>query len=159
MDTSSIEQVITQYFGNINPATVKAISSFLETYLVVLSIFVIVWWILQIIAVWKIFKKAGEKGWKSIIPIYNQVMLFKISGISPWFVLALIILYVLTVVPNTIVHFIIMILSMIIQIYQYCMLAKSFGKGTAFTLGLIFLNPIFLMILGFGSSKYVGVEN
>lgn len=39
--------------------------------------------ILQVIANWKIFTKAGESGWKSIIPIYNSVVLFKISGISP----------------------------------------------------------------------------
>ena len=43
--------------------------------------------ILQIVAMWKIFTKAGEKGWKSIIPIYNIVILFKISGLSPWLIL------------------------------------------------------------------------
>lgn len=30
------------------------------------------WWILQIIANWRIFIKAGEDGWKSIIPIYGD---------------------------------------------------------------------------------------
>jgi hypothetical protein len=35
-------------------------------------------------------------------------------------------------------------------------LAKSFGRGTGFALGLIFLSPIFLLILGFGSDRYLG---
>ena len=36
--------------------------------------------VLVIIGLWKIFTKAGEKGWKSLIPIYNVYILFKISG-------------------------------------------------------------------------------
>ena len=35
-------------------------------------IFAFVWWILQIIANWNIFTKAGEAGWKSLIPIYGD---------------------------------------------------------------------------------------
>ena len=35
-------------------------------------IFALAWWILQIIANWNIFTKAGEAGWKSIIPIYGD---------------------------------------------------------------------------------------
>ena len=31
--------------------------------------------ILTILAHWKIFTKAGEKGWKAIIPIYNIIIL------------------------------------------------------------------------------------
>ena len=55
-----------------------ALVSFLMTY----AIIVFVIFILTIIANWVLFKKAGEKGWKSIIPIYNTVVLFKIAGIS-----------------------------------------------------------------------------
>jgi hypothetical protein len=35
-------------------------------------------------------------------------------------------------------------------------LAKAFGKGAGFALGMIFLFPIFYPILGFGSAKYQG---
>ena len=38
----------------------------------------IVWYIFQAIADWKIFAKAGEPGWKSLIPIYNIIVEFKI---------------------------------------------------------------------------------
>lgn len=37
------------------------------------------WWLLQIIANWRIFTKAGEAGWKSIIPIYGDYISYKIG--------------------------------------------------------------------------------
>jgi len=96
--------------------------------------------ILVIAAMWKVFTKAGEAGWKSIIPILNAYVLIKIAGRPGWWV-------VLYLIP--IVNFVIMIIVMID-------LAKSFGKGTGFGLGLVFLPMIFLMILGFGSATYIG---
>ncbi len=36
-------------------------------------------------------------------------------------------------------------------------LAKSFGKGVGFALGLIFLPFVFFPMLGFGSAEYQGV--
>ena len=41
--------------------------------------------VLQIIAAWKVFEKAGEKGWKSLIPFYNIYILFKVLGIKEWY--------------------------------------------------------------------------
>ena len=103
--------------------------------------------VLQIIEMWRIFKKAGEKGWKSIIPIYNIVILYRISGVSPW----LILVFLASIIP-----FVGWIAILIVHIYQINSLAKSFGKDIGYTIGLLFLGPIFYMILGFGDSKYVG---
>lgn len=94
--------------------------------------------VLVIIAYWAIFQKAGEKGWKSIIPIYSVLVLLKIAG-RPWW---LIFLFV-TPYVNIIAH-----------ILTSVGLAKQFGKGTAFTLGLIFFPMIFAMILGLGNAQY-----
>ena len=44
-----------------------------------------IWSIILIIALWIIFKKAGEKGWKAIIPIWNIYIMFKIAGMKNWF--------------------------------------------------------------------------
>lgn len=101
--------------------------------------------VLTIIANWKIFTKAGEKGWKCIIPIYNTVVLFKIAGLSPLWVLG----YLTSVIP---VIGYIAVLGL--TIYLMYSLAKAFGKDGAFTVGLVLLNPIFLMILAFGKSEY-----
>ncbi|MEZ4508200.1 MAG: DUF5684 domain-containing protein [Eubacteriales bacterium] len=35
--------------------------------------------VLAIVALWKIFEKAGEPGWAAIIPFYNAYVLFKIT--------------------------------------------------------------------------------
>jgi hypothetical protein len=94
--------------------------------------------ILLIAAMWKIFVKAGQPGWASIIPIYNWIVWCKIVGRPAWWVLLLILCF-----P---IFFIILCID----------LAKSFGKGVGFALGLIFLSFIFFPILGFGSAQYQG---
>ena len=43
------------------------------------------WWLLQIIANWRIFTKAGEAGWKSIIPIYGDYISYKIAWQPAYF--------------------------------------------------------------------------
>ena len=60
--------------------TAATLASIISTY----SIFVIAFYVALVVAQWKIFVKAGEEGWKSIIPIYNVIILYKISGLSPW---------------------------------------------------------------------------
>ena len=42
------------------------------------------------------------------------------------------------------------------QLYK---LSKAFGHGVGFTVGLFFLRPIFLLILGFGGSVYLGKQD
>ena len=96
--------------------------------------------ILVIAGWWKMFEKAGEAGWKAIIPIYNLIILLKIAGRPVWWILLLLIPCV----------------GVVIMIIMYSDLSKSFGKGAGFTVGLVFLQPIFVLILGFGDAKYLG---
>ena len=121
--------------------TTGALAGFFATY----SIVMLVVLVLTIIAQWKIFTKAGEAGWKSLIPIYNLVVLFKIAGLSPWWVLG----YLAAIIP-IIGYFV----ALGITIYAMINLAKAFGKGGGFAAGLILLNTIFILILGFGSAEY-----
>ena len=118
-----------------------ALAGFFATYAVVM----LVVFVITIIAEWRIFTKAGEAGWKSLIPIYNAVVLFKIAGLSPLWVLG----YLAAVIPvvGTFV-------ALGITIYLMLNLAKAFGKSTGFAVGLILLNTIFILILGFGSAEY-----
>ena len=119
------------------------IGSMIGMYFIIILIIAV----LQIIANWKLFTKAGESGWKSIIPIYNLVILFKISGLSPWLILA----YLATVIP--VVGWIVLL---VISIFQVRGLAKAFGRSTPFAIGLLLVPTIFYMILGFDSSTYIG---
>ena len=96
--------------------------------------------VVGIIGLWKVFEKAGEEGWKVLIPFYNMYILFKITWGNGWLFLLLLIPVVHVVIP-------------IITLYK---LAKSFGKGVGFFFGLWFLYPVFIMILGFGPDQYRG---
>lgn len=96
--------------------------------------------VVLIAAMWKIFTKAGQPGWASIIPIYNIYIWCKIVGRSAWWIILLLIPFV----------------NFIIGIILCIDLAKSFGKGAGFGLGLAFLGFIFFPILGFGSAQYQG---
>ena len=127
-------------------ASVATLASLISTY----SLIILAFYVLIIVAQWKIFTKAGQEGWKALIPIYNVVVLYKIIGLSPWLPL----LYLLSVVP--VVGWII---SIALSIVSTVKLAKAFNQSTAFIFGLLFLSPIFQMILGFGKAEYVGPEN
>ena len=93
-----------------------------------------------IAAQWKIYAKAGKPGWAAIVPIYNIIVLLDIVKKPVWWI-------VLLLIP---------IVNIVILIILYIQLAKVFGKGTGFALGLVFLAPIFIMILGFGDAQYIG---
>lgn len=96
--------------------------------------------VLMIAALWKVFTKAGQPGWAAIIPIVNTYFLCKVAGRPGWWV-------ILMFVP--IVNFIIWIILCID-------VAKNFGKGTGFGIGLLLLPIIFFPILGFGNAQYQG---
>jgi hypothetical protein len=96
--------------------------------------------LLMIASMWKVFSKAGQPGWGCLIPIYNIYLMCKIAGRPGWWV-------ILMLIP--LVNFIIAIILLVD-------IAKSFGKGVGFALGLLFLGIIFWPILGFGSAQYQG---
>lgn len=89
---------------------------------------------------WKTFVKAGQPGWGAIVPFYNIYLLCKIAGRPGWWIILCFIPFV----------------SFIILLILSVDIAKSFGKGIGFALGLFFLSPIFYCILGFGSAQYQG---
>jgi len=125
----------------------------------------IVYYVLMAIAQWKIFTKAGEAGWKGIIPFLNSYTMFKISWETKffWIMLALSVVYsVLNSVGNeftTVLALVAWVGLMIVSIVQMVKLSKSFGRGNGFAVGLVFLPVIFMLILAFGDSQYVGKDN
>jgi hypothetical protein len=94
--------------------------------------------IIAAVGLWKVYEKAGQPGWAAIIPFYNAYVLLKIAGRPGWWLLLLLIplanIIIVFVVTNDI--------------------AKAFGKGTGFGIGLALLSSIFFPILGFGASTY-----
>ena len=125
---------------------------------------ILLFWVLQIIAYWRIFTKAGEPGWKSIIPVYCTYVQYKITWKTSVFWLSLILAaaaaFCLQMGSESLVFsaigFVLQLASMVIGFISFYKLSAAFGHGIGYAIGLLFLYPIFVLILGFGSSEYVG---
>lgn len=104
----------------------------------VYSIVMFAYTVFMVVCQWKMFEKAGQPGWAAIVPFYNMYKAFEIAYGDGWKMLLLLI-------P---------IVNIIVAI-QYCFkMAKAFGQGTAFGLGLLFLGPIFQAIIAFSKNIY-----
>lgn len=118
--------------GNSNPLAIL----YSGTFLLIMLIFMVI----LIVANWKIFTKAGEPGWGCFVPFYSQYLLFKIAWGNGW-------LFLLMCIP---------VVNAIVSLIVLYKLSVAFGYGLGFFLGLLFLSPIFILILGFGSAQYQG---
>jgi Family of unknown function (DUF5684) len=105
--------------------------------------FLIAWGVVMLLmlaAMWKMFTKAGQPGWAILIPIYNLYVMCKIAGRPGWWLLLMLIPFV----------------NFIVAIILYVDIAKNFGNGAGFAIGMLFLPFVFFPILGFGSAQYQG---
>lgn len=96
--------------------------------------------VLVIVGRWKMYEKAGEPGWASLIPFYSEYILFKIAWGNG-------VLFLLMLIP---------VVNLVIGIMLSIKIARAFGMGTGFAVGLIFLPGIFYPILGFSDAVYYG---
>lgn len=139
-------------------------------------------WVLLIIARWKVFTKAGEKGWKSIIPIYADYVQWRIG----WKKIGLFWIMLLLVFGGAVIGYasgaittnpygnmvytggggfvgvlgILCILAgAVLELMSVYKLFVSFGHGFGWLIGYIFVSPIMLLVLGFGSSAYLGPQD
>jgi hypothetical protein len=96
--------------------------------------------VFYLFCLWKVFVKAGKPGWAAIVPIYNLLVELEIVG-RPWYWLLLMFIPVVNIVLGIIVLF---------------RMAKVFAHSVGFGFGLLFLSFVFLPILAFDGSKYLG---
>jgi len=123
--------------------------------------------VLYIIGVWKIFNKMGESGWKSLIPFYNDYILYKHCLSGKFYILYLLLTFITTgisvqypdatMMPGFAIALVLLIglALFVIDISLKLNLSRSFGHGVLFMLGLLFFEPIFMMILGFNNDVFV----
>lgn len=96
-----------------------------------------------IVCHWKIFTKAGQEGWKSLIPFYNAYVQLQITKQPTIWLL----------------YFFIPFVNIYFGIKHIHGLSRAFGKDVGFTVGIILLPIVFYPILAFGDSKYVYTDN
>jgi hypothetical protein len=106
-----------------------------------LFVFLLVCLAVGLIAVagfWRVFEKAGQPGWGCLIPIYNVVLLVRIAGKPEIWVLW-------AFVP---------VVNLVVIILVALEIAKKFGQGSGFGVGMALMPVIFYPILGFGNAQY-----
>jgi Family of unknown function (DUF5684) len=96
--------------------------------------------VLMIVSGWKIFTKANKPGWACLIPVYNILVALEIVD-RPWWWLFLLL------IP---------LVNLVFAVILCIDLAKAFGQGAAFGIGLLLLGFIFQPILAFGDAQYLG---
>jgi hypothetical protein len=119
-------------------ATIKTLSAVPKATIFGIVAGVLLLIILMIVSLWKVYEKAGQAGWKSLIPIYNYVVFLNIIDKPVWWI-------ILLFVP---------LVSVVVLIIMHIELAKRFGKGVLYGLGLCFLPIIFFPLLAFGDATY-----
>jgi len=107
---------------------------------VLFDLFIIALAVLMVIGNWVVFTKANKPGWTCLVPIYNLIVVLDIIGRPRWW------LFLLMIPLANFVFLVIVFLD----------LAKAFGKGTGFGVGLLLLGFIFFPILAFGEARYAG---
>lgn len=119
---------------------------------------------------WFIFAKAGEKGWKALIPFYSDYITYKIAWDGRIYVATLIATIGSSIIGSVfgLIHpalgmFFSIVLSTIAtaakaiaDLILKFKLARAFGKNDYFFIGLYFLNNVFTAILAFGDCEYQG---
>lgn len=131
------------YYNDYYTSSASAVDpSVVLAFMMPMLIFALIAAVLTIVGCWKVFSKAGEPGWAAIIPFYNQYILSKITFGNGW-------LFLLLFIP------IVNGVFMIIMMYK---LSKSFGHGIGYFIGLLLLPFVFLLILGFDKSEYLGAN-
>jgi hypothetical protein len=98
----------------------------------------IIWIVLVVAGLWKMFVKAGQPGWGAIIPFYNIYLMIKVAGRPGWWL----ILYFIPFV------------NIVIQLIVSVDIAKNFGHGAGYGVLLWLFAPIMYLVLGFGGDQY-----
>jgi len=129
-----------------------------------LAMFFLMWYVFEVVADWRIFQKAGQGGWKSLIPVYSNYIRCKISWRPLWFWVSAA-LFAASVALGCFTGKSVVLdglalavtgISVLIRVAGLYHLARAFDRGVAFTAGLVLFRPLFILILGLGGSEYRG---
>lgn len=129
------------------------------------ALFAVIWFLLNLVANWKILSKAGKGGWQSFIPVWNTIARYGVS----WskligFIVAVVAPVMLALASGerdlpqwfNIAASVTGALAAVLSIIEKFKLSRAYGHGFFFGLGLLLLEPLFIMILAFGRSRYRG---
>lgn len=126
----------------------------------IMAVIVAINYILSAIGYVKIFQKANIDNpiAKGMIPVWNTLTAFQMTDNLNMFWILIGVSVVSSVISTIPVISSLTIVGSISALYivilQEHKLSKAFGHGAGYTVGLVLLRPIFMLILGCGSSQY-----
>ncbi len=126
-------------YKDLSAIDTNAVNTYLGIFGIGASIVISIFALIVLVALWKIFTKAGRPGWYALIPVFNVYIMLKIVRKPGWLTLLFFIPY----------------LGIIPQIIISVELGKAFGKSTAFTTILLVLLPFGFFVIAFDDSKYL----
>lgn len=117
------------------------------------------YYVLLTVAQWKLFTKAGEKGWKALIPFYSMFVSHHLIGMRHiWFILD-IIFWVIEVILELIdgtpmwlertFFAVAIIFTIMSEIFHISKLCYCYTKSELFGIGMFVCPPLFSLILAF----------
>lgn len=106
--------------------------------MLIVNLFALVIGILMIVSWWKIFDKAGQPGWASIVPIYNAWVMVEMAGYEALY-------FFLMLIPGV---------NIVIGIMVLNRLMERFGKGVGYTVGMLVVPYVLAPMLAFGDAEY-----
>ena len=129
--------------------------------LILTAVFIVAY-IITALGYCKMFKKAGEPGWKGLVPFYNKYILYKISWRTNMFFIWLVLDIAFAVLNRfrgdnmilTLLAIVVGIAGIVIDAKSCGRVSKAYGRGLGTAVGLFFLPVIFSWILGLGSAQY-----
>ena len=131
---------------------------------VIVTVLLLLYYAGLTVAEWNLFKKAGEKSWKALIPVYSLFVSHHLIGMSHlWFILDVVFwaieiaLEMFKVTPlwiEDVFFSIAMIVTIISEILHIMRLCYCYTKSERFGIGLFLCPPLFSLILAFDKSEY-----
>ncbi len=134
-------------------------------YIGIILFIVLLVYVIQVVAYWGIFTKAGVPGWKALIPLYNVYVQYRISWTNPYMYWIYLVSFNLSNVLITQSGFLYSVgsilgaIAFLVNLMAVLKLSRAFGHGVGYAIGLFFLGPIFMLIIGFGRSQYLGPQD
>lgn len=107
--------------------------------------------VVYFIGLWKLFKKAGVDGWKSLIPFYNTFVLAEIAGIGWWYPAIIIGTSILSTSDSTL-SVVFSLVSIGANFFIFYNLSKKFHQGVGFAVLITLFSFIMIPVLGFSKS-------
>lgn len=151
-----------QALGTMDPTELALGAGLAGIILAFMFVAAILWYFISAIGYYKMFRKAGEAGWKAFIPYYNDYIRFKFSWQTKSFWIYLAVLLIFQLFQNSenlILNVIVIVAGITMLVLGFKLdirIAKSFGKGTGWGVLLFFFPFIITLILGFGKAEYIG---